>query len=122
MKAAKHRNAWIWLAVAAMSIAVVARAQSGMHNARAYTTPVLQFLAAHSADQVPAAHALNRRASRANRHGADTAAWAAMLPIFFVGLVSPLNLLSPHPLDSDSRIPSAPAYPSSFQRPPPQLL
>jgi hypothetical protein len=122
MKAAKHRSAWVWLAVAALTIAVAARAQSGMQNARAYTGPVLQFLAAHSADQAPAAHALNRRASRASRHGADTAAVAAMLPVFFIGLVSPLSLLSPQPLDSTGHPPADPALPASFQRPPPQLL
>lgn len=125
MTTAKHRNAWIWLAVVAMSIAVSAQAQSGVRNARAYATPVLQFLAAHSLDQQVAADAqrlLHRRSARADRNGSDTGVLAAMLPVFFVGLVSPLNLVSPCGRHSISRAPAAPALPSSFQRPPPQLL
>lgn len=117
----KHRSAWIWLAVAALSIAVAARAQSGVFNARAYTAPVLQFIAAHTADH-PATASGVHLSSRAERRMANSTALAAMLPIFFVGLVSPLNLLSPRSLLSIGRATAAPALPSKFQRPPPQLL
>jgi hypothetical protein len=126
MKAAKYRNAWIWLAVAALSIAVAAQTQAGAQRGRAYATPVIKFLAAHAVDQPGAASAvqrlLHRRRSQADRQGSESGAWAAMLPVFFVGLVSPLNLLSPQALDSSSWVPAAPALPSTFQRPPPQLL
>jgi hypothetical protein len=118
---AKHRSAWIWLAVAALSVAIAARAQSGVYNARAYTAPVLQFLAAHAAIQPAAANAVPR-SPRTDKHAANTTVWAAMLPVFFVGLVSPLNLLSARSVLCISRAPAAPALPSSFQRPPPQLL
>jgi hypothetical protein len=117
----KHRSAWIWLAVAALSIAVAARAQSGVLGARAYTTPVLQFIAAHTADHPATANGV-QRSSRADRQMAGTSTLAAMLPIFFVGLVSPLNLLSPRSSLSIGRATAAPALPSKFQRPPPQLL
>jgi len=122
----KHRSAWIWLAVAALSIAVAARAQSGMQSARTYATPVIKFLAAHTADQPSAAIAvqrlLRRNSARADRRSAETNAWAAMLPVFFVGLVSPLNLVSLPLPDSTGHVPAAPALLSSFQRPPPQIL
>lgn len=126
MTAAKHRNAWIWLAVAAFSIAVVARTQYGMQNARAYSSPVLKFLAAHTTDRPAGANGvqrlLDRRSSRAGRRGADAGAWAAMLPVFFVGLVSPLNLVSPNSLLCIGRAPATPALPFSYQRPPPVIL
>ena len=116
----------MWVAVAAMSIAFVARAQSGMQNARAYTNPVLEFLAGHPSDQPVAAHAVQRflhsRGARVNRHAVDTNTLAAMLPVLFVGLVSPLNLLSPRSFLCIGRAPAAPALPFSYQRPPPPTL
>lgn len=122
----RHRSAWIWLAVAALSIAVAAQMQSGTQSARAYATPVIKFLAAHSADQPSRAigvqRLLRRNSARANRHGTETSALAAMLPVFFVGLVSPLNLVSLPSPDSIGHVPAAPALPSFFPRPPPQLL
>ena len=122
----RYRSAWIWLAVAALSIAVAAQAQSGMQSSRAYATPVIKFLAAHAADQPSAAIAvqrlLNRSSARADRHSTETSAWTAMLPVLFVGLVSPLNLVSLPSPDATGHVPAAPALPSSFQRPPPQLL
>jgi hypothetical protein len=46
------------------------------------------------------------------------AAWAAILPILFVGIISPLTLLSPLAFVYLGRTPDAPALPASFQRPP----
>src|SRR5258708_1995464 len=112
MTAIRHRNAWIWVAVAAMSIAFVARAQSGMQNARAYANPVLEFLAGHPAEQALTVSGVNRylqtRSARAMRHGADSGTRAAMLPVQFVGLVSPLNVLSPRSVLCIRRPPAAP--------------
>ena len=126
MKAIRHRNAWIWVAVAAMSIAFVARAQSGMQNARAYTNPVLEFLAGHPAEQPLAVSGVDRylqtRSSRAMRHGGDSGTRIAMLAVEFVGLVSPLNVLSPRSALCIGRAPAAPLLPFSFQRPPPSSL
>lgn len=126
MTGAKHRSAWIWLAVAALAIAVAARAQSGIHSARAYTAPVLQYLAAHATDQPTAGnsvhHLLFRRNLRKDGQNSNPGALGVMLPVFFVGLISPLNLVSPRSPGSVDRTPAAPELPSSFQRPPPQLL
>ena len=120
----------IWLAVAAISLALVARAQSGMENAKAYTSPVLEFLAGHqnerSVDSNAVPRLVHHRSARQPRavmlHGADSGAWTAMLPVLFVGLVSPLNLLSPKSVLCIGRSPAAPALPASFQRPPPSQI
>jgi hypothetical protein len=126
MTATRHRNTWIWLAVVAMSISVGARAQSGMQSARMYANPVFVFLASHSADQADAASGVERylhsRTSRAKVPGVDSGAWAAMLPVFFIGLVAPLNQLSPRSALCIGRAPAAPLLPFSFQRPPPATL
>src|SRR5579863_6818711 len=105
----KHRNAWIWVAVVAMTIGVAAQAQSGVRNARAYATPVMKFLAVHSADQsaVNAQRLLHRR--NGEGYGSELGTLAAMLPVFFVGLVSPLNIVLPQSRWSLGGAPSAPA-------------
>ena len=126
MTAIKHRNAWIWVAVAAVSLAFVARAQAGVQNARAYTNPVLEFLAGHPNDETVTAGGVHKylhpRCTRAVVHGTDSDTFAAMLPVLFVGLVSPLNVLAPRSVLCVGRAPSAPLLPFSFQRPPPTIL
>jgi hypothetical protein len=123
MTTTRHRNAWIWVAIAALSIAV---AQSGIQSARAYTHPVFEFIAAHSIDQPEAANAVQRflhsRGARADRHSATSSQWAAMLPVQFVGVVSPLNLVSPKSFLCIGCATAAPALPFSYQRPPPSTL
>ncbi len=52
----------------------------------------------------------------------DGGAWLAVLPMLFVGLISPLSLLSPLASIYLGRTPEAPLLPSSFQRPPPCSL
>jgi hypothetical protein len=52
-------------------------------------------------------------------HSADGGAWLAILPILFVGVISPLSLLSPLAYVYLGRTPDAPVLPASFQRPPP---
>ncbi|MGA7341311.1 MAG: hypothetical protein WBE72_22500 [Terracidiphilus sp.] len=52
----------------------------------------------------------------------NAAAWLAVLPILFVGLISPLSLLSPMAYMYLGRAPDAPALPATFQRPPPVRL
>jgi ABC-type transport system involved in cytochrome bd biosynthesis fused ATPase/permease subunit len=52
-------------------------------------------------------------------HGADNGAWLAILPLLFLGVISPLSLLSPLAFEYAGRTPDAPALPASFQRPPP---
>jgi hypothetical protein len=55
-------------------------------------------------------------------HSGNDGGLVAILPIFFVGLISPLSLLSPMAYVYVGRTPDAPALPSSFQRPPPSRL
>lgn len=52
-------------------------------------------------------------------HSADGGAWLAILPILFVGMISPLSLLSPMAFMYIGRSPDAPVLPALFQRPPP---
>lgn len=119
----------IWLAITAVAFTSFARAQAGIHSATAYANPVFEFLAAHQHAGVVANAANPRvleRASarqvRAYMPGADTGALAAMLPVMFVGLVSPLSLISAQSLRSFDRPSAAPALPFLFQRPPPSLV
>jgi hypothetical protein len=53
-------------------------------------------------------------------HGA--AVWLAVLPVLFVGFISPLSLLCPLTYMYLGRAPEAPLRASSFQRPPPIRL
>jgi hypothetical protein len=46
----------------------------------------------------------------------------AILPLLFVGYISPLSLLAPLANEYKGRAPEAPALPSLFQRPPPFLI
>lgn len=52
-------------------------------------------------------------------HAGDGGSWLAILPILFVGLISPLSLLSPLADVYESRTPDAPVLPAQLQRPPP---
>jgi hypothetical protein len=135
MSASRQRNAWIWLAVAAMAVATLARAQAGIQVASAYANPVFEFLVGHQGTGAHTATGAPRRFERrsarqikgallfaSNGHGVDSGAWEAILPVLFVGLVTPLNLISSRSVLSLGRVPSAPALPISFQRPPPSLL
>jgi hypothetical protein len=126
MRATRNRNAWIWVAFAALTLASVARAESGTQSARAYAHPVLQFLAGGHSAQATAARgvprfALDRKSRQADgrpqQHVAST--WMAMLPVLFIGLVSPLNQLSQRSVLCFGNVPAAPLLPPSFQRPPP---
>lgn len=58
----------------------------------------------------------------AQSHSANGADWAAVLPLFFVGVISPLSLLSPLAIVYLGRTLDAPSLPSRFQRPPPFRL
>jgi hypothetical protein len=55
-------------------------------------------------------------------HSANGADWTAILPLLFVGVISPLSLLSPLAIVYFGRTPDAPALPARFQRPPPFRL
>ena len=130
MTPGRQRSAWIWLAIAALAVATAARAQAGIQSATAYTNPVLEFLAGHPSTAALATngaprlfeHRSARQARAALSHGADSGPSTAMLPVFFVGLIAPMSLISPRSALCLGCTHSAPALPSRFQRPPPSLL
>jgi hypothetical protein len=55
-------------------------------------------------------------------HAGDGADWLAILPLVFVGFISPLSLFAPLAYEYVGRVPDAPVLPASFQRPPPFRL
>jgi len=116
----RSKGAWIWVAMAAISFASVARVQSGVENARAYADPVIKFFAA-------AQHADTEASVKAHRAGSPTQGGSNdfgvdLLPIFFVGLATPLVLESFRACLIQQRASAAPSISSLFQRPPPYLL
>lgn len=129
MNRTQNRSAWIWVAFAAIAFASVARAEAGLQSARTYAHPVLEFLAGNHAAQPAAAYPTPRltpyRTSRqltAASRDKFAVAGMAMLPVFFIGLVSPLNQPSPRTTLGPGVTPSAPLLPASFQRPPPSQM
>jgi len=126
MKTRRNTNAWIWVAFAALTLASVAPAESGPQLAKASGNPVFAFFAGSHAAQPaslhgasrPAQHRPTRRFQTPVRDG-FAGAWLALVPVFFIGLVSPLKLLSPRSVLCLGGVHSAPLLPGSFQRPPP---
>jgi len=55
-------------------------------------------------------------------HSGNAGAWAAILPLLIVGVISPLSLLPTLAFVYLGRTPDAPALPARFQRPPPFRL
>ena len=117
------------MAFAAIAFASVARAEAGLQSARTYAHPVLEFLAGNHAAQPAAIYANPRlaphrysRQIKATSRDRFAVAGLAMLPVFFIGLVSPLSPLSPRSSLSLGSNVTAPLPPSLFQRPPPSQL
>jgi len=117
MKGNRPNGAWVWVAIAAITFASLARAQSGIGYARAYATPVIKFLAAgqlaDSAAASPGHHAVST-----SQAGTSTLA-LELLPVFFVGLIAPLSLLSSRLALCIGSALCAHDLPDLFQRPPP---
>jgi hypothetical protein len=128
MRGMANRNAWIWLTVAAITLATLSRTEAGLLNAKAFANPVLEFLTkgqSHSVAASPVAAHLFPRASSRRNHGftvSSIGAWNSMLPVFFVGLLTPLVLLSVSFFQSFDLAHCEPLLSVSFQRPPPQIL
>ncbi len=116
----RSKDAWIWVAIAAISLASLARVQSGVENARAYADPVIKFIAAaQHADSDALAHA-NRPISR-SQDGASGIGFN-LLAVCFVGLLAPLVLESFRAYFRRQRVPAPPFLVDLFQRPPPVLF
>lgn len=128
MPGTRNRSPWIWVAIAAVAFTSVARAEAGLQSAKAYAHPVLAFLAKTQSQHPAAKTGVSRFAQRASgrqiklmSRDAGPGAWMAMLPVFFIGLVSPLTLVSAASLCDICRAPASPSLPAAFQRPPPSL-
>ena len=55
-------------------------------------------------------------------HSGSNADWVAILPLLFIGVISPLSLFAPLAYEYLGRVPDAPTLPTLFQRPPPFRL
>lgn len=126
MSGSRNKNAWVWVAIAAIAFASAARAEAGLQSARAYAHPVLEFLAKSQSQSPVARPAVLRfaqlgpgRQINAVSRDARIGIWMAILPVFFIGLVSPLTLVSAALIRGLRQAPAAPLLPASFQRPPP---
>lgn len=119
MTGPRNRNAWIWVAIAAISLASVSRTVGGLDGARASVNPVLHFLVKSYSVSAANAGPAVRFAQRASLfRDAGTGAWIAFLPVCFVGLVA-LNLFSARFSRTPNPLPATPLLAASFQRPPP---
>ena len=118
----RRQRAWMWVAIAALSVSMLARAQSGVYAAKAYATPIFEAFAAY---QAAADHEASSHPGSAHRgftrhdSSASQPFIADLLPVLFVGLLLPLTLFSARASLSLGRAPSSPARPYLFQRPPP---
>lgn len=113
----RSKGAWIWVAMAAISFASLARVQSGVENARNYAGPVMKFFAAaHQTDAEfsPRAH---RTAPRAQT--STVGIGLNLMTVFFVGLVVPLALQGFRTASNEQHPPAAPHIAYLLQRPPP---
>jgi len=116
----RSRGAWIWVTVAAITLASLARAESGMQNARSYTNPFIAFLSDGHLAECAVSAAAHRSAS--STHSGSSGTVLNLLPVYFVGLVSPLSLLFAGSFPCLRRALPAPDLTGRFQRPPPFLL
>jgi hypothetical protein len=63
-----------------------------------------------------------RDAQTRSQYNGNASYWLELLPVLFVGLISPLSLLSPRSFLSVGQRYPAPVLPALFQRPPPAQL
>jgi sirohydrochlorin ferrochelatase len=124
MTANRRPNAWIWIAVAAIVVTTMARAEATLPKAAALTHPVLEFLSAHTGEAYATVtiHRSGRSASvRRTSHSDEAGAWAVLVPIFFIGLIAPLSLISARATLALGIASQTPVLSSLFQRPPPSF-
>lgn len=113
----RSKGAWIWVAMAAISFASLARVQSGVENARNYADPVMKFFAAaHQADTE-----FSPRVHRAAPCAQTSTAGIGLdlMAVFFVGLVVPLASQGFRTASNEQHPSAAPHFAYLFQRPPP---
>jgi hypothetical protein len=117
----------MWVAIAAVAFTSVARAEAGRQTVKGYTHPVLEFLARSQSHTSVASSGvlrfsqLSSRRQSGSMRDAASGALIAMLPVLFIGLVSPLTLVSSISVGCLGRAPAAPLLAALYQRPPPRL-
>src|ERR1700733_6344 len=101
MKSTRYRSAWIWLAVAVVAVATVARTEAGAAKSAAFAHPVFEFLSGHSNSSAFTPRGVPRLLKNWSSHQAVAAArnsseslMQAMLPVLFIGLIAPLGFLA----------------------------
>ena len=118
----RSQRAWMWVAVAALAVSMLARAQSGVYAARAYASPIFEAFAEYqaAADHEASAHAGSTQRS-VSRHDSSAGQQfvAGLLPVLFVGLLLPLTVLRKGSARTTGNTPSSLTRPFLFQRPPP---
>ncbi len=118
MATSQQQRGWLRLAFAAVAFALLvtqvpnerlgsARASAGIALAPASLSPA--FAARWTRWEWPAV---------THRTGADCVAWAAILPVLFVGLAAPPTLIRVSPASAGLH-PAVPGLVPLFQRPPP---
>jgi hypothetical protein len=108
------------VAVAAISLASLVRAQSGIENARAYASPLIAFFSSSHPSESSASSSTQLPSSTSRGNGFGNL--LNLLPVFFVGLVAPLSLLTARSALCVGRALPAPDQPGLFQRPPPTFI
>jgi hypothetical protein len=119
----------MWVAIAAVAFTSVAHAETSLQSAKAYAHPVLEFLARSQSQNSVARSGIlrfgqlgSKRQTHSTLSKAGSRTLIAMLPVMFIGLVSPLSIVSATSIRCLGRAPSVPQLPSLFQRPPPSLV
>src|ERR1700733_10866503 len=113
MSRSLNKNAWMWVAIAAVAFTSVAHAEAGLQGAKTYAHPVLEFLARSQSQNHAELSGVLRFSHRGSRRQANSMLRSdgsgflfAMLPVFFIGLVSPLALVSAGSLRCLGRAPA----------------
>jgi hypothetical protein len=120
MAGSRNNHAWIWVAIAAISLASVSRTGTELGGARACANQVLHLLVkSHSTSAVDKSGTVIRFAQRGSIfRDATNGRWIAFLPVYFIGLVT-LSMSSFRFVRALHPSPAVPAYATIFQRPPP---
>lgn len=119
MLANRSKDAWILVAIAAITLSSLACAQAGIENARAYASPIIKFFAGSPLTEAVVSKSADRNVSSVSNYLGMA---LDLFPVLFVGLVSPLGLQSVRWLNAVGRALPAPNLSVLFQRPPPALL
>lgn len=119
MTGSRNKTAWLWVAIAAISLASASRAIGGVESGGVYANPVLHFLVKSHSSSAVAQAGVGRFAQRGSFfRDARSGTWITFLPVCFVGLL-PLSLPAARFVHALGPLPAMPAPISLFERPPP---